>query len=121
MTRLCPILKCRGIARAERFYTEAFGATRIFAWEGGPEGGDPGYRSLGVLGAEIHLSSFAGDGAFGTAVYLYAELLAPVLDRLRTAAPDAIEYGPVDQPWGMREVHLRDPDNNAIRIGQRLA
>ncbi len=121
MARLCPILRCRSIARAERFYVETLGATRNWAWHGGAEGADPGYRSLALHGAEIHLSSFAVDGAFGTAVYLYADALAPILERLRASAPEAIEHGPEDQPWGMREVYLRDPDNNAIRLGERIA
>lgn len=28
--------------------------------------------------------------------------------------------GPLDEPWGMREFALRDPDGNLIRVGHEL-
>jgi len=38
--------------------------------------------------------------------------------RLRALSPDCIEHGPEDQAWGQRELYLRDPDNNQLRLGQ---
>ncbi|GAA5162070.1 VOC family protein [Viridibacterium curvum] len=29
-------------------------------------------------------------------------------------------YGPIDQPWGMREMQIDDPYGNAIRFGEEL-
>lgn len=121
MTRIAAILKCRDIERAMAFYVNVLGATENWGWSGSPDGANPGYRSITLMGCEIHLSSFAGDGAFGTAIYLYVDDLDGVAERLREAAPDAIEYGPVDQDWGRREVYVRDPDNNALRFGAPLA
>lgn len=31
-----------------------------------------------------------------------------------------IDTGPVDQPWGNREMYVKDPDGNSIRFVQRL-
>lgn len=112
-----PILRCRDILRATRFYEETLQATVNWSWGEG----DPGYRSVTVLGAELHLSSFAGDGAFGTAVYIRLTDVDGLARRLREDAPGCIEHGPEDRPWGQRELYLRDPDNNRLRIGQPVA
>lgn len=111
-----PIFRCRDIERAERFYREVLGASANWAWGEG----NPGYRSVTVFGAELHLSSFAGDGAFGTAVYIRIDDVDAIAARIRSLAPDCIEHGPEDQAWGQRELYLRDPDNNQIRFGAQL-
>jgi catechol 2,3-dioxygenase-like lactoylglutathione lyase family enzyme len=111
-----PILRVRDIHRAERFYREVLGATANWAWGEG----NPGYRSITVFGAEVHLSSFAGDGAFGTAVYIRVAEVDALAARIGSVAPDCIEHGPEDQPWGQRELYLRDPDNNQLRVGQAV-
>jgi catechol 2,3-dioxygenase-like lactoylglutathione lyase family enzyme len=111
-----PIFRCRDIHRAERFYRDVLGATANWAWGEG----NPGYRSITVFGAEVHLSSFAGDGAFGTAMYIRIDDVDAIAARIGSLAPDCIEHGPEDQPWGQRELYLRDPDNNQIRLGQTL-
>lgn len=111
-----PILRCRDIDRAERFYREVLGANVSWAW--GET--NPGYRSVTVFGAELHLSSFAGDGAFGTAVYIRVDEVDAIAARIGSLAPDCIEHGPADEPWGQRELYLRDPDNNQLRFGQSV-
>lgn len=111
-----PIFRCRDIRRAERFYREVLGAAVNWAWGEN----NPGYRSITVFGAEVHLSSFAGDGAFGTAAYIRTDDVDAIAARIRSLAPDCIEHGPEDQPWGQRELYLRDPDNNQIRLGASL-
>lgn len=112
-----PILRSRDIHRAERFYREVLGASANCAWGEG----NPGYRSITLCGAEIRLSSFAGDGAFGTAVYLRVPDVEAIITRMRPLAPDCIEHGPEDQAWGQRELYLRDADNNQLRFGQPVA
>lgn len=111
-----PILRCRDIHRAERFYRDALAAAVNWAWGEG----NPGYRSVTLFSAELHLSSFAGDGAFGTAVYIRVEDVDAIAARIRSLAPDCIEHGPEAQPWGQREFYLRDPDNNQLRFGQAV-
>jgi uncharacterized glyoxalase superfamily protein PhnB len=32
-----------------------------------------------------------------------------------------VEQPPTDRPWGLREMHLLDPDGNRLRICTRLA
>jgi catechol 2,3-dioxygenase-like lactoylglutathione lyase family enzyme len=51
-----PILRCRDLHRAERFYREVLGATANWAWGES----NPGYRSITVFGAEVNRPGFAG-------------------------------------------------------------
>lgn len=41
--------------------------------------------------------------------------LQEVLDRMR-AAGVALEYGPVDEPWGVRRFFVRDPFGRLLNI-----
>jgi uncharacterized protein YndB with AHSA1/START domain/uncharacterized glyoxalase superfamily protein PhnB len=117
VTDATPVLKVRTMARAIAFYAGVLGAEVLWTWHGGDEGGDPVYTGLRIGEARLHLSSFAGDGAFGTTVYLTVSDVDTLAARIAAGAADALEYGPVDQPWGRRELYVRDPDNNALRFG----
>lgn len=121
MTRSVAILQCRDIERAAEFYIGRLGATENWRWRGSRDSANPAYLSVTLLGCELHLSSFAGDGAFGTAVYIYLDEIDAFARKLIDTVPEAVEFGPVDQAWGQREVHLRDSDNNALRFGAPLS
>jgi len=78
-------------------------------WEHRFEASFPAFVSVARPGgARLFLSEHRGDGTPDTLVYL------------RVADIDAVaaefDVPVVDQPWA-REVHLRDPDGNRIRIG----
>jgi len=68
----------------------------------------------------LHLSSHAGDGVAGGAVYF----IAASVDELHAefkARGVLIHIAPVDQTWGMREMYVRDPDGNSVRFGCPVA
>lgn len=90
------IPRCRDTSRAERFYRDVLGATAD--WACGED--DRGYRSIRVVGAGVPFSSFAGDGAFGTAVHTRLGDVDAIAARIRPLAPDGIEHAPEDQPSG---------------------
>ncbi|TAD89603.1 MAG: VOC family protein [Alphaproteobacteria bacterium] len=113
-----PILKVRDLDRALAFYQTILDAAVAWRYAVEPGQPNPAYAEIRLMGARLHLSSFAGDGAFGTAVYLYCADVDDLAARLDTMG-DAWEHGPVDQPWGMRELYLRDPDNNQLRLGSQ--
>lgn len=61
--------------------------------------------------------SLASEGGSGTAVpHLSVEVdnLEEVLQRARKAELK-IEYGPADEPWGVRRFYVRDPFGNLIK------
>lgn len=123
--KIIPVFKCRNMKRSVAFYTEVLD----FACEGTwPEEADPAYGVLLREGAELHLSSYSGGGAFGTVAYAAVkdvdELFPLYLSRgLDTSAkPDSpVHQGPVDQTWGNREFYVDDPDGNTLVFGRRAS
>jgi catechol 2,3-dioxygenase-like lactoylglutathione lyase family enzyme len=70
----------------------------------------PLYLFLRRGDARLHLSEHKGDGRPGSLVYLWVDDVDAI----------AAEFGVkvVQQPWA-RQVDLRDPDGNLLRIGER--
>jgi hydroxymethylpyrimidine/phosphomethylpyrimidine kinase len=64
-------------------------------------------------GATLSIHAEQGRSAGDCVVYLESEELDSWVDRLQ-AAGIAFESGPVDQSWGWREAHLRDPAGNRL-------
>ncbi|MEE9314319.1 MAG: VOC family protein [Rhizobiaceae bacterium] len=67
--------------------------------------------------APIQLST-ASEGGSGTVVpnlSIEVDNLEDVLKRAKDAGVK-IEYGPVDEPWGVRRFYIRDPANNLLNI-----
>ena len=120
---LVPTIRCRDMAEAVAFYT---GVLDFELADLLPAAGDPAFAVLTRNGAELHLSSHSGDGAFGQAVAvligdadaLFAAFVAQGLDT--SAKPDSpVHQGPTDQSWGTREFYVDDPSGNTLRFVQR--
>ena len=60
---------------------------------------------------QLHLSEHKGDARPDTLTYFY-------VDDVETIAKE-FDVDVKEQPWGMREVWLTDPDGNRWRIGSR--
>ncbi|CAM5766967.1 VOC family protein [Bosea minatitlanensis] len=97
--------------RAKPFYGGLFdmhpvmdhGWIRICAAEGDPAGPQLGFASEGGSGAPVPDLSIEVDD------------LEAVLARV-AAAGLAIEYGPADEPWGVRRFFLRDPFGRLVNV-----
>lgn len=116
MTSAAPILKCADLVPSQRFYTQLLGFEEQWRWNGSDSQTNPAYVSVSLDGAELHLSSFDGDGTAGTAVYLRVDEVDGLAERLRARAPGHIEFGPANRPWGTRELYVRDLDHNQLRF-----
>ena len=83
--------------------------------------GDDGYAWVTHNGGEIlHLARVDDlDPALNRAAgYLHVQDAG---DWHRAWTESGVDVGPlVDEPWGMREFSLRDPDGNLLRVGQNL-
>jgi predicted enzyme related to lactoylglutathione lyase len=64
---------------------------------------------------QLNLASEGGAGTELPVVSLQVDDLETVLERAARfgARP---EYGPVDEPWGVRRAYLRDPAGNLINV-----
>ncbi|MBT2400066.1 glyoxalase superfamily protein [Streptomyces sp. ISL-100] len=100
-----PILHVKDADAAATWYARlGFGKQ----WEHRFEPGFPAFVEVARGPLRLFLSEHQGDARPGTLVYL----------RVRDVDAVAAEFGVtvVDQPWA-REVELRDPDGNRLRVG----
>ncbi|MCQ8784049.1 VOC family protein [Mangrovibrevibacter kandeliae] len=67
--------------------------------------------------SQLSLASEGGGGTALPALSIEVDDLKVVLDRL-AAAGIRPEYGPADEPWGVRRVFVRDPFGQLINILQ---
>jgi lactoylglutathione lyase len=77
------------------------------------------YASSAKMTVQI---SFASQGGSDTPVpdlSVEVDDLAETLRRVE-AAGTAIEYGPVDEPWGVRRFYVRDPLGQLVNILQHV-
>jgi hypothetical protein len=108
-TDVIPVLRVADAAVASRWYAR-LGFDVEFEHRFEPH--LPAYVGLRREGARIHLSEHAGDARPDTLVFIWVDSVGPI----------AAEFGmTVDEaPWGY-EVSLTDPDENRLRIAEKLS
>ena len=110
-----PILRVSSSHVAKEFYCDQLGFAVRFTYRPDESLDDPCYFGVTRDGADIHLSSFCGDGVFGAAVYVIVDDVDE-LHREFVARGISCELEPTDQTWGNRELYVRDPDGNSVRF-----
>jgi catechol 2,3-dioxygenase-like lactoylglutathione lyase family enzyme len=114
--RCVPFLQVADARRSLDFYCGRLGFKKN--WEHQLASGFPLVACISLGGATLFLTEHP-ESAAGTLVYFYVPDVDQFMVRVRAALLE-IEWGPSDQPWGMREVQLRDPDGNKLRFGEEL-
>jgi predicted enzyme related to lactoylglutathione lyase len=98
--------------RSFRFYAERLGLHLYREWDSGSTRGVVFFLGGGFL----ELSGSSGTGTSeSVALWLQVRDVDAVGDELEEAGVDIIEP-PTDKPWGLREMHIRDPDGLRIVI-----
>lgn len=98
------------VAAAKRFYQDVLGLDLLM---------DHGW--LATYGSDAKMSvqvSVASEGGSGTPVpdlSIEVDDIEAALARIK-AAGISIEYGPADEPWGVRRFYVRDPFGKLINI-----
>jgi uncharacterized glyoxalase superfamily protein PhnB len=118
LTSLTPILNVSDLPASLGWF-EALGWERGFAWddERGMHSSQPTFASIQSGDAEIFLC-LNGQGERG----MWISWFLWSLEELEVVHTQAAELGyeisqePTDEPWGMREFHLRHPDGHVFRI-----
>lgn len=121
---ITPLLRCRNMRLTLDFYTGVLDFTLM---EANPAtAADPAIAWLRREGADLMLSSHAGDGQVGQPVMVRVADIDAVFDALlgrgldRSGHPDSpVHQAPVDQTWGTREFYVADPSGNTVRFWQR--
>jgi catechol 2,3-dioxygenase-like lactoylglutathione lyase family enzyme len=60
-----------------------------------------------------------GQGHPGMWLSIFVADVDQYLERIKQLGAEVI-YGPVDEPWGVREIHVRDPNQHVIRFGHGI-
>lgn len=105
MEEIIPILRVSNAAQAVRWYQQL---GFELEWEHRFAPGLPAFVSVARRSMRLFLSEHSGDARPDTLVYLR---IADV-DQIAAAFGVPVE----DQPWA-REIELRDPDGNRLRLG----
>jgi len=123
---IAPFFRCSQIKRSLNFYTNLLDFVVVQAPDPDPASFMSMYAYLKREGSYLHLSEHAGDGVFGSVIYVEVKALDEVYEAflsngLTTQSESGITMEPVQQTWGMREFYVADPDGNRIRFGQKMA
>jgi catechol 2,3-dioxygenase-like lactoylglutathione lyase family enzyme len=108
--RIVANVATRKIDEAKRFYGDLLGLELLM---------DQGW--IATYGARTTMTvqiSFASQGGSGTPVpdlSIEVDDVDAALERMRKAGVP-IEYGPADEPWGVRRFFVRDPFGRLVNI-----
>ena len=114
LSHVVPVLRVADAERSLEFYADQLGFRETSRYQAEPD--LPLVISIARGGAALMLSEHAEVPA-GVVVYIHTHELDTVFHEL-AARGITLELAPTDMPWGMRELRLRDPDGNTLRIGQ---
>ncbi|MBB6112088.1 hypothetical protein SAMN05421821_11692 [Mucilaginibacter lappiensis] len=98
------------VAKAKSFYQDVLGLDVVMDHGWIATYGSPDNMSIQI--------SFASEGGSGTPVpdvSIEVDDINAAIERVRKAG-FKIEYGPVDEPWGVRRFYVRDPFGKLINI-----
>ncbi|MER8748239.1 VOC family protein [Mesorhizobium sp. M1050] len=108
--RIVANIETPDIAAAQRFYQDVLGLDVLM---------DLGWIATYGSDQEMQVQvSFMAQGGSGTPVpdlSIEVDDVDAALDAM-SAAGFAIEYGPADEPWGVRRFYVRDPFGRLVNI-----
>ncbi len=98
------------VAAAKAFYQDVLGPTALmdFGWVAT-------YGSSEQMNVQISFVSEDGSGAPTPDLSIEVDDLDEAFSRVKKAKI-AIEYGPADEPWGVRRFFVRDPFGKLVNI-----
>ncbi|WP_421915492.1 VOC family protein [Mesorhizobium sp.] len=108
--RIIANIETRDVAAAKRFYQDVLGLDLLM-----DHGWIATYGSTETMSVQV---SFAEQGGSGTPVpdlSIEVDDVEAALEGMK-AAGFAIEYGPADEPWGVRRFYVRDPLGRLVNI-----
>ena len=111
-SRVAPSIYVADLERAIGFYRDALGFTVECV-------DDPPLRAVVVDGPAVLHLDLRADRAGTSSTHLIVGDLSAVCDRLARHGV-GLRQPPTDQPWGLREAVVADPDGNTFELAQPL-
>jgi uncharacterized glyoxalase superfamily protein PhnB len=110
---LTPILYVRNLAEAMKYYTEKLLFEKLWEW------GDPPDFGAVRLGQVEIFFCVGAQGHPGTWLCIMVDDVDSYFERITRLGAEVI-FGPVNEPWGLREIHVRDLNQHVIRFGSGI-
>lgn len=108
--RIVADIHTQDVAAARLFYQDGLGLELLM-----DHGWIATYGSRENASIQINFVSQGGSGAPTPDLSIEVDDIDAALDRIRNAGI-SIEYGPADEPWGVRRFFVRDPFGKLINI-----
>jgi catechol 2,3-dioxygenase-like lactoylglutathione lyase family enzyme len=108
--RIVPNVAARDVGAAKRFYGDVLGLDLLM-----DQGWIATYGSSCSMTVQISVASEGGGGTPLPDLSIEVDDLDEAIERVR-AAGLVIEYGPVDEVWGVRRFYTRDPFGKLVNI-----
>jgi catechol 2,3-dioxygenase-like lactoylglutathione lyase family enzyme len=108
--RIVANIDTRDVAAAKRFYQEVLGLKMLM-----DHGWLVTYGSAEKMTVQVSIASEGGSGTPTPDLSIEVDDLDAALKRVKqTGIP--IEYGPAEEPWGVRRFYVRDPFGKLVNI-----
>ncbi|HEF5787976.1 glyoxalase [Burkholderia multivorans] len=108
--RIVANIDTQSIDDAKRFYRDVFGLDVLM-----DHGWIATYGNAEPMTVQISVASQGGSGTPTPDLSIEVDDLDEALARIR-AAGIAVEYGPADEPWGVRRFYVRDPFGKLVNV-----
>ncbi|NTX26083.1 VOC family protein [Burkholderia pyrrocinia] len=108
--RIVANIDTRSIGDAKRFYQQIFGLDLLM-----DHGWIATYGNAEPMSVQISFASQGGSGTPTPDLSIEVDDLDEALARVH-AAGIPVEYGPADEPWGVRRFYVRDPFGKLVNV-----
>lgn len=110
--RIIANIETADVQKADAFYRDLLGLDLAM-----DQGWIRTYTSKAKMNVQVSFASEGGSGTPLPELSIEVDDLDEALQRLKQAALP-IEYGPAEEPWGVRRFYVRDPFGKLINILQ---
>ena len=110
VNRIVANIAVKDVAAAKRFYQDILGLDILM-----DHGWIVTYGSAQKMSVQVGIASEGGSGTPVPDLSIEVDDLDTALERMKKAKV-AIEYGPADEPWGVRRFYVRDPFGTLVNI-----
>jgi catechol 2,3-dioxygenase-like lactoylglutathione lyase family enzyme len=108
--RIVANIAAEDVSAAKRFYQDILGLDVLM-----DHGWLVTYGSSQKMSVQVGIASEGGSGTPVPDLSIEVDDVDTALQRMKKAKV-AIEYGPADEPWGVRRFYVRDPFGRLINI-----
>lgn len=108
--RIVANLATGDVAAADAFYRDVLGLELVM-----DHGWLRTYASGATMTVQLGVASEGGSGTPVPDLSIEVDDLAEAVRRVE-AADIPVEYGPVDEPWGVRRFYVRDPFGRLVNV-----